>query len=415
MESVSASETQGIHYAWLILPMSILTVMGAIGFARFGYTVILPNMKAGLALGYTEMGLLATGNFAGYLVFSLVGGILASRFGPRVVIALSMFLVGTAMFFTGTAGAFTTALVMRIVTGMGSGGSNVPVMGLLSAWFGPRWRGMASGLAVGGSGLGLAVTGNLVPLVNARFGIDGWRVSWHLFGGVVFLLGVFGYLVLRNHPAEKGTSPIGGTAAAKPPAGSQPLQWGLVYKSRRLWHLAIIYLLYGFAYIIYATFFTAYLTGERQLAEQDAGNLWALAGYISIASGFLWGTLSDLLGRKYGLAMVFLLQAAAFYVMGWATSPSGYYLSTIIFALTAWSIPGIMAAASADYVGPRLAPAALGMVTFVFGFGQALGPSVAGYLADTFASFTPAFTVSAVAALCGAIGSLLLRPPVKQL
>ncbi|MBS4026787.1 MAG: YbfB/YjiJ family MFS transporter, partial [Clostridia bacterium] len=77
------------HYGYLIAVVSVITVVGALGFARFAYTMIYPNMMAGLGVGNTEMGLLASSNFFGYLIFSLAGGILASRFGPRVVIAVS--------------------------------------------------------------------------------------------------------------------------------------------------------------------------------------------------------------------------------------------------------------------------------------------------------------------------------------
>ena len=92
-------------------------------------------------------------------------------------------------------------------------------------------------------------------------------------------------------------------------------------------------------------------------------------------------------------------------------SPAGYTVSAIIFGLTAWSIPSIVAAASGDYMGSRLAPAALGFVTLFFGLGQAAGPSVAGTIADMTGSFGPAFLAAAGVAFLGGVGSLLMRPP----
>jgi len=50
-------------------------------------------------------------------------------------------------------------------------------------------------------------------------------------------------------------------------------------------------------------------------------------------------------------------------------------------------------------------------VTLFFGLGQAVGPSVAGVLADMTGSFGPAFLVTAGVASLGGAGSLLLRPP----
>lgn len=409
------------HYALVILLMSVLVVMGALGFARFGYTMILPSMKEGLQLSYTQMGLLATGNFLGYLTFALVGGFLASRFGPRLIISLSLLLIGITMLLTGLAPNFQFALAMRILTGIGSGGSNVPVMGLASAWFAARRRGMATGLIAGGSGLGLIVTGPLVPAIIARYGPLGWRYSWYLLGLAVLAVGLSGYVVLRDRPEERGLLPIGETEEARQgkEVGAEPsrpssLQWGLVYRSGLMWHLALVYLTFGFSYIIYATFFAAYLTEEVGLTEAGAGGLWALVGFLSIASGFLWGSVSDWLGRKWGLAIVFSLQGLSFLIFSLAKTLPGAYLSTVLFGLTAWSIPAIMAAACGDYLGPRLAPAALGLITLIFGIGQAIGPSVAGYIADLTASFTMALLIAAIAAFAGAMGSLLLRPSRRE-
>ena len=69
-----------------------------------------------------------------------------------------------------------------------------------------------------------------------------------------------------------------------------------------------------------------------------------------------------------------------------------------------------LAALAGDVFGPRLAPAALGLMTIVFGTGQALGPYLAGIIADVTRSFSPAFVIAgAVALILGAGGSLLLR------
>ncbi len=56
------------------------------------------------------------------------------------------------------------------------------------------------------------------------------------------------------------------------------------------------------------------------------------------------------------------------------------------------------------------APAALGFITFFFGLGQTVGPSVAGVMADAAGTFFPAFLLAAGVALLGALGALLLRP-----
>lgn len=417
MEGETGRASRGLHYGWIIAVMSVVTVIGALGFARFGYTMILPSMKEGLSLSDAQAGDLATGNMIGYLALAITCGFLASRFGPRIIISIFMLIISGSMVLTGVAPSFQVALLGRTLTGVGSGGTNVPVMGLVSAWFSAKRRGLATGMAVSGSSFGLLITGYLIPAILNRYSGEGWRYSWFYLAGFTFLIAVLCYLLLRNSPSEKGALPIGAEErTANPrPAKAPSLEWGSVYKSAPVWHLALIYILFGFSYIIYATFFARYLTWEAGFTTQAAGALWAKVGALSIISGFIWGTVSDLLGRKYGLAIVYFLQFLCFTTFGlWKAMP-GYYLSALLFALTAWSIPAIMAAAAGDLLGARLAPAALGFITLFFGIGQAAGPFVAGRIADFTGSYTLAFVVAGGAALIGAIASLFLRPPGKAL
>ncbi|MGB3906064.1 MAG: MFS transporter [Anaerolineae bacterium] len=407
----------GLHYGWIIAGMSVVTVLGALGLARFGYTMILPSMKEGLGLTDAQAGDLATGNMVGYLVLAVTCGFLASRFGPRIIVTVFMCIIGGSMMLTGVAPNFQVALLGRTLTGVGSGGTNVPVMGLVPAWFTAKRRGLATGIAVSGSSFGMVVTGYLVPVILNRYGADGWRYSWLCLAALTFVIAVLGYLLLRNRPSEKGLQPIGaeGEDANPGEARSSSLQWGLVYKSAPVWHLALIYVLFGFSYIIYATFFARYLTWEAGFSTEAAGALWSAVGVLSIISGFIWGSVSDVLGRKYGLAVVYFLQFLCFTIFGlWKATP-GYYLSALLFALTAWSIPGIMAAAAGDLLGARLAPAALGFMTLFFGIGQASGTFLGGRVADFTGSYSLAFVIAGAAALVGAVASLFLRPPRKAL
>ncbi len=391
----------GRGYAWVIAAVGALAVLGALGFGRHGYTVILTSMKEGLGLSEVQAGDLATGNLLGYLFSSVLFGLLASRFGPRIVIAVSMFAVAAAMLLTGWASNYHTALAGRILTGVASGGANVPAMGLVSSWFDARRRGLATGIAVSGSSFGLLITGLAVPAILIRFGALGWRLAWLCLSAGALLIAVACAVFARNGPASRRAP-----AASK---GAEPRALVRVLASGRIWFLAGIYLLFGFSYIIYSTFFVRFLTTEAGFTTRAAGAMWSGIGLASIASGFLWGMVSDRLGRKYGLAMVFFLQFVSFSLFGLWRAPAGCWISAALFALTAWSIPAIMAASAGDVMGAQLASGALGLLTLFFGIGQAAGPFVASRIANVSGSYAHAYLLAGGAALVGAVLSLLLR------
>jgi MFS family permease len=206
------------HYAWIILGAGVLVVTGALGLARFGYTVILPAMKEGLGLSYGQMGLLGTGNLLGYLSFSLLGGYLASRYGTKIIAVFSLTLMTVTLMLTGMAEGFYGTLAARVFTGASSAGANVPIMGLVSVWFSPRLRGLALGIVGSGSGLGVLVTGIFLPGIIKAYGADGWRWAWYYLAALSLVITLICQLLLKDSPAEKNLSAYGTDGASFTPA-----------------------------------------------------------------------------------------------------------------------------------------------------------------------------------------------------
>jgi MFS family permease len=413
-----------IHYAWIVVGVGMIGVMGALGLGRFGYTVILPAMKDSLGINYGQMGLLGAGNLIGYLLFSLLGGFLASRYGPKIVTVLSLTLMTVALMLTGLAGGFFGILTARILTGVGSAGANVPIMGMASSWFSKRRRGLAAGIMASGSGLGVLVTGIFLPGVIKDYGAEGWRFAWYYLAALSLAITLICMLLLKDKPADKNLSPYGAEETSPPPSPAKepggntvtaPLDWGKVYKNPALWQLGLVYCAFGFSYITYATFFSAHVIKAGNLNQAEAGLVWSLLGFVSLASGFIWGGVSDWIGRRAALCIVFCLHTLSFSIFAFSATVVGFYASALAFGISAWSIPSIVAAFSGDIAGARLAPAAVGMVTVIFGAGQALAPYVAGKLADASGTFSYSFMLAAFIALAGAIGSLFLNKSEKNI
>jgi sugar phosphate permease len=401
------------HYAWIIAFTGTLVTILAHGFGRMSYSVILPSMKEGLALNYTQLGSIATGNFIGYLSLAIIGGFLAARFGVRRVVFVSLIIIGISLFLTGFSQSFLFAFFMRLISGLGNGGSYVPIMALPAAWFVMRKRGLATGIVSGGIGMGLFISGIILPPIISAFDKEGWRYAWFVLGIAVFVLAFVCLVFLRNTPQEKGLSMYGGQEEQK--GGPKVTLFSAfrdVVIEPEIWKLGCVYFMYGFSYIIYLTFFMAYLTKEIGIPSIAAGRIFAFLGIISIFCGVIYGWISDVLGRKYGSMIAYINLAISYIIFFVWKDAAGFYVSAFVFGIAAFSIPTIMAAASGDAVGGRLAPAGLGFITLFFGIGQALGPFIGGWLKDATGTFTHAFALSAAVSLLGAAGSLILRKKV---
>lgn len=408
MDINGSQDAPSFHYGWIVVFAGMLGIFACLGLGRFAFGMILPSMGESLALSYAEMGWISTANFLGYLGAVVLAGRLAALTGARLGIFAGLVLVAGSMAALSRASGFEVALALYVLTGIGSGFANVLIMALLPHWFLRRFRGRASGFVVTGSGFAILLTGFLVPEVNQALGAEGWRTNWLTLGIIAGVVALVAGGLIRNDPAALGLQPVGQDAAAPPPAHPAKGGKGVIL------HLGAIYFLFGASYVIYVTFIVTALVEDRGFAEETAGHFWSWVGALSLISGPLFGTLSDKLGRKAGLMMVFVLQACAYLFVATDLPEVFLYASIGLFGICAWSIPGIMGAAVGDYMGPQKAAAAFGAITVMFGIGQTAGPAVAGAMAEVQGSFAGSFALAGVLALSAVLLSLFLQKPAHS-
>ena len=337
------------------------------------------------------------------MAMAIAGGALASRFGPRRIITGGLLLACLGMVITGLATTYGVAVGGRFLSGVGAAASNVPAHAMIGLWFSQRRRGIATGTTATGASIGLVVVGPLVPFIIRTYGENGWRLAWFILAGVVAVLAVVSYFILRDRP---GYVPDDHPPAMARQAGA----WKKIYFSGKVWHLGAAYFLFGFAYMAYMTFFTKRLIADVGYTQEAAGNMFMILGLASLVCGFIWGFLADLIGRKRAMISILLIQAVAYAMFALWTGTGGIVASAVLFGLTAWGIPAIMAVVCGDLVGPLMAPAAYGFLTAFHGFGQAAGPYVAGKLADSLPTFTASYLMAAGVAFLGAMVLLPLGP-----
>jgi len=400
-----SSDSKGFHYSGIIVACGALSLFSCLGLARFAYGMLLPGMRAGLELGYDQMGMVSTGNFIGYLVSVALAPRLIRRFRPRATIAGGLLLIALCMLGIAASQALWQLLVLYALIGIGSGLANIPVMVLIAHWFRRERRGRAAGTMIMGNGAAMIFAGLLIPQLNRLLGASGWRAGWLVLAAISLTASLLASLLLRNDPAELGLEPVGRKEElpAGQLTGDDPPRGG-----RLLLQLGLLYFLFGATYMVYGTFIVTTMVVEFQFAEVQAGAFWALVGLFSMGSAIGFGTLSDRIGRARGLLAVFALQTIAYLLAGSGLGTGALLVTVVLYGCSTFAIPTIMAAAIGDYFGLSRAASAFAAITVFFAAGQVLGPGAAGLLAEHSGSFAGSYLAAAALTGLAALLTLLL-------
>ena len=123
----------------------------------------------------------------GYALFQIPGGLMADKFGPRVILStiVSVWSLFTAL--TGMAWNYTSLFVTRFLFGAGEAGAFPGMSRAIFSWIPLKERGIVIGLNFSGSRLGAAFA---LPLVAWMITDFGWRQSFYILGviGVVWAI-----------------------------------------------------------------------------------------------------------------------------------------------------------------------------------------------------------------------------------
>ncbi|MBB6443607.1 MFS transporter [Bacillus benzoevorans] len=398
-----------IHRGWIVLAVTLLNVFASLGLARFSFAVILPFMRDGLNISFTQAGLVASAMFFGYLASAFFTGKFIHRYKEKKVIIASMIMIMAGMLLSARAEQFWLAYLSCLIMGAGSGAGNITSLGLAGKWFSPSHRGKALGITNSGSGLGMVFSGLVIPLAMMLH-TEGWRIGWGILAFCVVMILLLNILFLEEDPKKLNLKPIGiGTEQkSKQLHRNTRLMIEDVYRNKYILLIGMVYLTWGFSYLIFSTFFVDFLMIEANIEMHLAGRLFAIAGISSIVSGFIWGSISDRIGRMFTLFLIYIIQTIL--LLAFALTSSYYLLliETIIYAMTLWAVPTVIVAAISDITVPVKTPLAIGYITLFFGIGQWVSPVITGSIVES-SGYTMAFYLSSAVCFIGGIGCFFLH------
>nr|WP_276570529.1 OFA family MFS transporter [Halochromatium salexigens] len=395
----------------------------------------------------------------------ILGGGIQDRLGPRLVGSVGGLILGLGLILAGLTGRFSEGPALAwlvgtyaVLGGLGIGMAYVCPVATCVKWF-PDKRGLITGLAVAGFGAGAFF---FAPLARALIGGG----DYELFGialfplpqagvfdtfmvlGVIFLTAVvLGSQLLRNPPpgyCPAGWTPPAATSSQAPTrAAFKP---GEMLRTPTFWLLWVTYLAGSTAGLmvimkaapIWETFSLSAavevpVSHERfTTIASSAAMAVAVLALFNAAGRILWGRVSDSLGRKQTLILMFVLCALVLFALDWMRPYPLYLLGVSLVALCFGGYLALYPAITADYYGIHHIGVNYGLLFTAYGSGGLLGPFIAAVLLETaggieyqaldatgaqatrvfqLGEYNAAFLTAGLLCLAAAVLTLALRPP----
>ncbi len=399
------------------IAVTLLVVAGCVNYLdRSAVAVGNPEIRAGLHLSFSQMGLLLSAFAWAYGLAQIPAGLLIDRYGPRKTLGAGLVLWSVAQLFAGFVGSLGEFIAARIALGLGESPMYIGGTKVCADWFALKERALPIGIFNSSSALAPALAPPLLTVLMVSFG---WRVMFLIAGAAGFAVALAWLLLYRAPddaavPQEDLAAIRADDGPTQSPRGLQELVWLL--KFRTTWGMFLGF--FGVVYLswMYATWLPGYLETQRHLSIATAGYLSAIplgAGFLGALGG---GFFSAALGRHMDASaacrwpvMLSMIAAGAFTAGGALAPTVPLAIACMAAGLFAANVASSCGWALAAVVAPFRAVASLEALQNVGGsLGGTLAPYITGAVVQHTSSFTPAFLLAAAIALSSALSYALL-------
>jgi sugar phosphate permease len=398
-----------VHWAWVVLGSSFLTLFVTYSIRIGAYSVLLPEMIKDLKMMKAQAGMIKSAFSITYLLFAPLMGWLTDRIGGRKVISIFCLFLGGGAFLMGQAGSLTSSAFFFALVGVGAAAMWVPVVTLIQSWFGTRRRGLALGILSTSYGIGFGLMGLVLPVVVMRYN---WRFGWFGLGLAGLALILLNGTLLRDQPEDIGLSPWGGGVEREKIISSKEMSSIEILREGRFWIIAISYLAIAYGTYAMVDFIVTYGAVELQIPYRVASLFITVIAFSGVIGGLLLMAVSDYLGRKNSLLIIQTLVAvsALFVIFGGKRLPL-LMAGMGCFGFFYGPIFPMYAACARDYFPKEVAGTVLGLLTIFYGVGMMISPVLTGYLADVTGTFRWSFVLAAFASFMASLLIGFLRKP----
>lgn len=394
-----------VHYAWVIIGLSVLLYLGGGSITQAFGVVILPLQdeygwgQGSITLAYGISAIISA-------VLSPVIGTATDKYGGRPVL-----FVGVVCFFIGTAMSAMATEVWHIwisyglFLGVTQSCLNVALITTATYWFREK-LGVGVGLLQCAQGVGPAGTTLLIGILLAHYD---WRVAfWSLGigGGAAMAMIVFFF---RSKPSDMGLDPLGGAwSGAVGQEFSREIRMvrdkaraASIQSTSAFWKLVLVHYLGCVSHAIVIVYIIpiAVLSGVGPVAA--AGVLSTLA-LVSGLTRFLTPVLADSLGARGTMAVMYVLQGLPVLMLFWTNDTWSFYLFAVVFGVGYGGEGSAFPIINRRYYGEGSLGRSFGWQLSGAMLGMATGGWIGGVLFGFYGDYLLTIALSVATSLAGA-------------
>lgn len=372
--SVASSPMERLKVILAGMSSLVLTV----GLARFAYTPLLPIMRDQAGLTDLSGGWLATINYAGYMLGTLLAASVSDVRAKFWFYRAGLLIAVVSTAAMGLTHSVVVWAVLRFAAGVSATAGLLFASGLVLNWLVRHGHRRELGLHFMGLGLGIAVSGVAVALMSQVLRWDG---QWFGLGAIAMAVFVPAWWWMPAPSAAEAA-----TASTDPAVATPGARW--------TWLLTLSYFAGGFGFAVSATFIVA-IVGRLPEVAGHASWVWVLVGLAATPASYLWDKVAGALGHLRALMLAYALQALSTL---WPAVTDNLALNLLAAALFGITFVGIVSL-TLTLVGRRFPanPAkSMARMTLSYGVAQIMAPAISGTIATVTGSYRGALALTAI-------------------
>ncbi|HUT48235.1 MAG TPA: YbfB/YjiJ family MFS transporter [Alphaproteobacteria bacterium] len=350
---------------WQVTLSGLCAILVGIGLARFAYSPLIPALIGAGWFSAGETAYLGAANLAGYLAGALLAARLADAAGTPTALRSTMLLAAATFIASAFPLDFWWYTGWRFAAGLAGGVLMVLAPSAVLTHIPQARHGLAGGIIFAGVGLGIVLSGTLVPPL-LQIGLE---VTWFALAGLAFLLAMLALPGWRRLAGSPQTH-----TADRPRVSVRP--------DRRLIAILLVYALCAVGLVPHMVFLVDFVARRLGRGIAEGAVVWVVFGVGAVLGPMLIGHLADRTGFRRMLRLGLLVLTLG---VGLVAIVSDLWALILSSLLAGAFVPGIVTLVLgrvrellAD--SPQRQRAAWGRATIAFSVGQAAAAYVYAFL-----------------------------------